>query len=71
MLKALFLIYRDKRVSDPDTLIEMLGAVSPGDWELERSVVRLRNPQLSLTDALVETIVATCTLSASDALLAA
>jgi hypothetical protein len=71
MLKALFLIYRDKRVSDPDLLIEMLGAVSPTDWELERSGLRLRNPQLSLTDALVETIVAACTDEAAAKALAA
>jgi hypothetical protein len=71
LLKALFLIYRNKRVSDPDRLIEMLGACSPVDWELERSAVRLRNPQLSLVDALVETIVATCEVTATDALLAA
>jgi hypothetical protein len=60
MLKALFHIYREKRVNDPDTLIEMLGAVSPGDWELERHGLKLRNPQLSLNDALVETIVSAC-----------
>jgi hypothetical protein len=71
LLKALFLIYRNKLAADPDHLIEMLGAVSPVDWELERAAVRLRNPQLSLVDALVETIVATCAISATDALLAA
>jgi hypothetical protein len=52
-------------------LIEMLGAVSPTDWELERSGLRLRNPQLSLTDALVETIVAACTDEAAAKALAA
>lgn len=60
MLKALFLIYRGKRVSDPDLLIETLGAVAPCDWEMERHGLRLRNPQLSLNEALVETIVSAC-----------
>jgi hypothetical protein len=71
LLKALLLIYRDKRIANPDVLIEMLGAVAPNDWELERSAVRLRNPQMSLNDALVETIVATCADAEASAKIAA
>ena len=60
LLGALFEIYHDKRVSDPDLLIEMIGAVLPTDWQLESEGLRLRNPTLSRADALIETIVATC-----------
>jgi hypothetical protein len=71
MLKALLVIYRDKRVNDPDLLIETLGSAAPDDWELERTVQRQNNPELSLNDALVEAIVATCAQAEQDARLAA
>lgn len=71
LLKALFAIYRDKRIADPDTLIEMLGAVLPTDWQLEAAGVKIRNAQMSREEALVECIVSACTEAAHDALLAA
>jgi hypothetical protein len=71
LLKPLFTIYRDKRISDPDLLIELLGAVSPLDWQLESAGLRLRNPQLSREEALVECLVRACEDAATDGKLAA
>jgi hypothetical protein len=71
LLRALFVIYRDKRAPDPDLLIELLGAVLPADWQLESAGLRLRNPQLSREEALIETIVSACVEAVADARLAA
>jgi hypothetical protein len=71
LLKALFIIYRDKRAENPDLLIEMLGAVLPTDWQLEAAGLRLKNPRLSRDEAIVECIVSACADAEHDRQLAA
>lgn len=71
LLRALFVIYRDQRVADPDLLIELLGSVLPLDWPLEAAALRLRNPQTSREDCLIQTIVNTCDEAVHDRALAA
>lgn len=71
ILRALFYIYRDKLVDDPDLLVEVIGSCSPDDWLIERHEQRILSPQISLDDALVVGIVATCREAKIDKAIAA
>lgn len=55
LLRPLIDIYRDKRVSDPDALIEAIGSVDdPADWLLAAQDVKRENPAYSKREALGE-----------------
>jgi hypothetical protein len=70
MLKALFCIYRDRRAAHR-LLVETLAELPSLDWELCRHDVRRSRPELSLRDALVETIIEAANSIEADKALAA
>jgi len=71
LLTALFTLYRDSRVSDPDLLIETLAEVEPADWEVARSDIRRRRADLSQRAGMVEAIAESCTAVEQERVLAA